>query len=181
MDCQLKATAELLLQLVSKHGWTGLYRGLEPALLGTAVSQGVYFYLYSWLRGTAVARLQAKQNTKSEDIGVGASLMVAALAGAGNVLLTTPIWTISTRMQVCISSHSIQNCWADDHAHAISEHASLPGAGTRTVTIGIAYIATKSSCSWHCSLDQFHILICIAFWSVLLHFMLHAVAGVSKT
>lgn len=87
-------------QLVSKHGWTGLYRGLEPALLGTAVSQGVYFYLYSWLRGAAVTRLQTKQKTKSEDIGVGASLLVAALAGAGNVLLTTPIWTISTRMQV---------------------------------------------------------------------------------
>ena len=95
------------MQLVSKHGWTGLYRGLEPALLGTAVSQGVYFYLYSWLRGAAVSRLQAKQQTKSEDIGVGGSLLVAALAGAGNVLLTTPIWTISTRMQV---SHCVYVC-----------------------------------------------------------------------
>lgn len=90
-----------LLQLVSKHGWTGLYRGLEPALLGTAVSQGVYFYLYSSFRQMAVNRLQTQQKTKSVDIGVGGSLLVAALAGCGNVLLTTPIWTVATRMQVC--------------------------------------------------------------------------------
>lgn len=89
------------MQLVSKHGWTGLYRGLEPALLGTAVSQGVYFYLYSSFRQVAVNRLQAQSKTKSVDIGVGGSLLVAALAGAGNVLLTTPIWTVATRMQVC--------------------------------------------------------------------------------
>ena len=48
----------------------------------------------------AVTRLQTQQKTKSEDIGVGGSLLVAALAGCGNVLLTTPIWTVATRMQV---------------------------------------------------------------------------------
>ncbi|KAL3158783.1 hypothetical protein ABBQ32_011511 [Trebouxia sp. C0010 RCD-2024] len=86
-------------EVISKHGWTGFYRGLEPALLGTAVSQGVYFYLYSRFRQLAVTRLQTQKQTKSEDIGVGASLLVAFLAGCGNVLLTTPIWTVTTRMQ----------------------------------------------------------------------------------
>lgn len=69
-------------------------------MLGTAVSQGVYFYLYSRFRQLAVTRLQSQKQTKSEDIGVGASLLVAFLAGCGNVLLTTPIWTVTTRMQV---------------------------------------------------------------------------------
>ena len=32
-------------------------------------------------------------------IGVGESLLVAALAGMGNVLLTNPIWMVATRMQ----------------------------------------------------------------------------------
>lgn len=73
---------------------------MEPALLGTAVSQGVYFYLYSRFRQVAVTRLQTQKQTKSEDIGVGGSLLVAFLAGCGNVLLTTPIWTVTTRMQV---------------------------------------------------------------------------------
>lgn len=79
-------------------------------MLGTAVSQGVYFYLYSRFRQIAVTRLQTQQNTKSEDIGVGGSLLVAALAGCGNVLLTTPIWTVATRMQVCCLSASESIC-----------------------------------------------------------------------
>ena len=33
------------------------------------------------------------------DIGVGPSLLVAFLAGCGNVLITNPIWVIATRMQ----------------------------------------------------------------------------------
>lgn len=35
-----------------------------------------------------------------QDIGVGPSLLVAFLAGCGNVLLTNPIWCVATRMQV---------------------------------------------------------------------------------
>ena len=46
------------LQVVREHGWAGLYRGLQASLLGTAVSQGVYFYFYSQLRQLAVARQQ---------------------------------------------------------------------------------------------------------------------------
>ena len=34
-----------------------------------------------------------------QDIGIGPSLLVAFLAGCGNVLLTNPIWTVATRMQ----------------------------------------------------------------------------------
>ena len=35
-----------------------------------------------------------------QDIGVGPSLLVAFLAGCGNVLITNPIWCVATRMQV---------------------------------------------------------------------------------
>ena len=37
-------------QVIQKSGWQGLYRGLQASLLGTAMSQGVYFYFYSLLR-----------------------------------------------------------------------------------------------------------------------------------
>lgn len=43
----------------------GLFSGLQPALLGTAVSQGVYFYFYSLLRELAVARKHAAAGTSS--------------------------------------------------------------------------------------------------------------------
>lgn len=89
-------------QLCKESGWRGLYAGIEPALLGTAVSQGIYFYLYSSFRQIAVAAKTKGQPvgaSRRQDIGVGASLLIAALAGCGNVLLTNPIWVVATRMQ----------------------------------------------------------------------------------
>ena len=56
--------------------------------------------LPSFCRQMAVARLQRRTNSTSQDIGVPASLLVAFLAGCGNVLLTNPIWTVATNMQV---------------------------------------------------------------------------------
>ena len=45
-------------QLVSKFGWSRLYQGLKPSLLGTTVSQGVYFYLYSIFKQAVIRREQ---------------------------------------------------------------------------------------------------------------------------
>lgn len=89
-------------QLCTESGWRGLYAGIEPALLGTAVSQGIYFYLYSSFRQIAVAAKSKGQPmgaSRRQDIGIGPSLLIAALAGCGNVLLTNPIWVVATRMQ----------------------------------------------------------------------------------
>jgi adenine nucleotide transporter 17 len=33
-------------QLLDSNTWNNLYAGLQPAVLGTLVSQGVYFYFY---------------------------------------------------------------------------------------------------------------------------------------
>ena len=59
MLCSIQAPGasqpgETAAQVISQSGWTGLYRGLKPSLLGTTVSQGIYFYLYSILRQAAV-------------------------------------------------------------------------------------------------------------------------------
>jgi adenine nucleotide transporter 17 len=93
------------------QGLGGLFGGLGTALFGTAISQGVYFYLYSLLRALAVERRQLAEARaaraagaaapvgRSQDVTVAESLLVAALAGAGNVLLTNPIWMVATRIQ----------------------------------------------------------------------------------
>ena len=60
----------------------------------------MYFWLYSRLRTLALEALQARGRALTGDIGIGPSLLVAFLAGCGNVLLTNPIWVVSTRMQV---------------------------------------------------------------------------------
>ena len=85
--------------IVQQQGWKGLFPGLQTALVGTGVSQGVYFYLYSLLRKAAVERQRQAglKGAAAHDIGIGASLLVASLAGCGNVMLTNPFWLLVTR------------------------------------------------------------------------------------
>jgi adenine nucleotide transporter 17 len=120
-----KGTVSDLAEVVSTGGWSSLYAGLRPALLGTALSQGVYFYLYQQLRevaggraaaaAAAAAAVAAARRARAglpplpppplpgvssrADLSPSASLIIAALAGCGNVLLTCPIWVVATRMQ----------------------------------------------------------------------------------
>lgn len=98
------STFDELFHTVRTSGWGSLFSGLSASLVGTTVSQGVYFYLYSLLRQAVVERrasaaLSALADSRSSEVTVAESLLVAALAGMGNVLLTNPIWMIATRMQ----------------------------------------------------------------------------------
>jgi solute carrier family 25 (peroxisomal adenine nucleotide transporter), member 17 len=103
--CPHQGTVAELLETVRSSGWRSLFSGLSAALVGTTVSQGVYFYLYSLLRQAAVKRRNgvrggsSSADLRSAEVSVAETLLVAALAGAGNVLLTNPIWTVATRMQ----------------------------------------------------------------------------------
>ncbi|GLI67069.1 hypothetical protein VaNZ11_011263 [Volvox africanus] len=101
---------ELAIYSVSR-GWRSLFAGLQPCLAATAISQAVYFYLYSALRQAVVAHKRSvaartgsvapgqANDSRSEAIGVAGSLVVAGLAGCGNVLATTPVWVVATQMQ----------------------------------------------------------------------------------
>lgn len=53
-------------QVIQESGWRGLFNGLQASLLGTAVSQGVYFYFYSVLRQLAIARHQRLTRSPSQ-------------------------------------------------------------------------------------------------------------------
>ncbi|XP_055801057.1 peroxisomal nicotinamide adenine dinucleotide carrier-like [Solanum dulcamara] len=90
-----------ILQVVRSEGLPGLYSGLKPSLLGTAVSQGVYYYFYQVFknRAEAIASANKKRGRGDGSVGMLSWLVVAALAGSVNVLLTNPIWVLVTRMQ----------------------------------------------------------------------------------
>ncbi|CAF1869586.1 unnamed protein product [Brassica oleracea] len=94
-------TIEHMCQVVKQEGWERLYGGLAPSLAGTAASQGVYYYFYQVFRNQAEAAAlqQSKIGLGDGTVGMFSSLLVAALAGAVNVLMTNPIWVIVTRMQ----------------------------------------------------------------------------------
>ncbi|GAB2283199.1 hypothetical protein Dimus_017726 [Dionaea muscipula] len=96
-----KGTLGQILQVFSSNGWGGLYSGLKPSLFGTVASQGVYYYFYQVFKNKAESVAAAKKDRGHGDGSVGmlSWLVVAAIAGSFNVLLTIPIWVLVTRMQ----------------------------------------------------------------------------------
>ncbi|KAJ6726952.1 MITOCHONDRIAL NICOTINAMIDE ADENINE DINUCLEOTIDE TRANSPORTER 1-RELATED-RELATED [Salix purpurea] len=94
-------TIEQMCQVIKNEGWGRLYSGLAPSVAGTACSQGVYYYFYQIFRdrAEAIARDHKRNGIGDGSVGMLSSLVVAALAGCTNVLLTNPIWVVVTRMQ----------------------------------------------------------------------------------
>lgn len=86
-----------------------LYSGLKPAAIETVASQAIYFYFYSLLRAGVVSASRKRRGllpvsagsvaARTEDIGVPASLLVAAVAGAVNMVITSPAQVVATQMQ----------------------------------------------------------------------------------
>eukprot|EP00250_Pteridium_aquilinum_P003931 c14194_g1_i1 orf=218-1318(-) len=94
-------TYKELCKVLQQEGWEGLFRGLTPSLVGTATSQGVYYYFYQLFKdeAEAIALRRKRKGFGDGTTGMFSSLIVAALAGCLNVLLTNPIWVLVTRMQ----------------------------------------------------------------------------------
>ncbi|KAI9201062.1 hypothetical protein LWI28_017490 [Acer negundo] len=95
------STLVQIIQVIKTEGWGGLYSGLKPSLFGTAASQGIYYYFYQLFKNKAEAIALARKHKGRGDgtLGMFSWLLVAALAGSLNVLLTIPIWVLVTRMQ----------------------------------------------------------------------------------
>lgn len=84
--------AGLLTHLVNTRGLLVLYQGLGAVLITTGVSNFVYFCLYSFLKvsfADGAARVSPVLH-----------LILASIAGIANVLITTPLWLVNTRMKV---------------------------------------------------------------------------------
>lgn len=76
---------------------SAIYAGLVPATVETVASNVVYFYLYSLLKQATLSLQRGSGGGGAgsggkggNEFGVVASLLVASLAGAGNMLVTTP-------------------------------------------------------------------------------------------
>lgn len=86
---------ELLVKLANEEGIDSLYRGLSPVLQSLSVSNFVYFYSFHALRNFA-----SKENSALKDLFFG------IVAGSINVLLTSPLWVVNTRMKLEKKSYS---------------------------------------------------------------------------
>ncbi|KAL1923646.1 uncharacterized protein VTP21DRAFT_8626 [Calcarisporiella thermophila] len=81
---------DALKKIIQREGFSGLYSGLDSALFGIAVTNGVYYYFYEWTKSSF---MKAKRI-----MSTGESMLCGAIAGAATAIITNPIWVVNTRM-----------------------------------------------------------------------------------
>lgn len=89
--------------IVRHEGILGLYQGLIPAVVGSSVSWGGYFFVYEGLKREyrqVVLSSSSKLNAPTRPLNSVENFSLACLAGASMVALTNPVWLIKTRMQL---------------------------------------------------------------------------------
>lgn len=104
-DLAAKATrlrSWTVFQAVLKHeGIAGLYQGLNPAVVGAAISWGGYLFLYEGMKRRYLKYKDPNHTSSGEHyFSAGENFMLACASGAVLVGLTNPIWLIKTRMQL---------------------------------------------------------------------------------
>ncbi|CAN7944955.1 unnamed protein product [Ixodes pacificus] len=85
-----KGTLVLLRELVADEGPGSVYRGLGPVLTSLWCSNFVYFYSFHGLRSVTAAGGHSALS----------DLLLASVAGVVNVLATTPLWVVNTRIKM---------------------------------------------------------------------------------
>ncbi|KAM1174475.1 hypothetical protein EV2_027766 [Malus domestica] len=93
-----KNTAHAIFTIARLEGLRGLYAGFSPAVLGSTVSWGLYFFFY----GRAKERYS---KDRENQLSAGLHLASAAEAGALVSLCTNPIWLVKTRLQLQTPLH----------------------------------------------------------------------------
>lgn len=87
---EAKNTFAVMKDLVQEEGLCTLYRGLVPVLHSLCASNFVYFYAFHGLRRSfGVTRASTERD-----------LLLASVAGIINVLTTTPLWVVNTRLKM---------------------------------------------------------------------------------
>jgi len=89
--------------IVRHEGLRGVYQGWTPAVVGSAVSWGGYFYFYEGFKrrlvdyrlGTTDSKTPASQLLRPID-----NFVLACGAGGVMVAMTNPVWLIKTRIQL---------------------------------------------------------------------------------
>ncbi|KNE59156.1 hypothetical protein AMAG_03484 [Allomyces macrogynus ATCC 38327] len=81
-------------KIIKKDGPAGLFSGMNSALIGIAITNGVYYGCYETTKSAFLAASGRRVMSTVE------SMIAGAVAGSATVLVTNPIWVINTRMTV---------------------------------------------------------------------------------
>ncbi|TVY47311.1 Peroxisomal adenine nucleotide transporter [Lachnellula occidentalis] len=88
------STWDAITKIVDNDGISGLYSGINGALLGVASTNFAYFYWYSVVR-----TLYIKSQTIPTPPGTAVELSLGAIAGAVAQIFTIPVAVVTTRQQ----------------------------------------------------------------------------------
>jgi len=89
-----ESTLDAINKIVQDEGISGLYSGINGALLGVASTNFAYFYWYSLVRSLYMA-----SNRVPKPPGTAIELSLGAVAGAVAQIFTIPVAVITTRQQ----------------------------------------------------------------------------------
>lgn len=106
-----------MVQLANEEGVESLYRGLSPVLQSLSISNFVYFYSFHALRNFV-----SNENSALKDLFFG------IVAGSINVILTSPLWVVNTRMK--LDKHTYNNLFEGLYDVAKKEGAAGLWSGT---------------------------------------------------
>ncbi|XP_042562828.1 peroxisomal membrane protein PMP34-like [Clupea harengus] len=85
-----KSTPVILAEIAKEEGILSLYRGWFPVISSLCCSNFVYFYTFNTLKRALV---MGKPRPAKD-------LLMGMISGAVNVLLTTPMWVVNTRLKL---------------------------------------------------------------------------------
>uniref|UniRef100_A0A3B5M0Z4 Solute carrier family 25 member 17 n=1 Tax=Xiphophorus couchianus TaxID=32473 RepID=A0A3B5M0Z4_9TELE len=94
MDDKRKAqsTPVILAEIAKEEGFLALYRGWFPVISSLCCSNFVYFYTFNALKKVAASGPGKPRPSKD--------LLMGMVAGVVNVILTTPMWVVNTRLKL---------------------------------------------------------------------------------
>lgn len=92
----LRDMSEALRIIIRRDGYSGLYRGLSPNVVGNSASWGFYFLWYTMIKEYMAA--PSTDGGKNKVLSPGQHLLAASESGAITALMTNPIWVVKTRM-----------------------------------------------------------------------------------
>ncbi|XP_028267115.1 peroxisomal membrane protein PMP34 [Parambassis ranga] len=86
-----RSTPAVLAEIIREEGLLAPYRGWFPVICSLCCSNFVYFYCFHYLKASWLRGRQAAPST---------DLLIGIAAGVVNVLVTTPLWVVNTRLKL---------------------------------------------------------------------------------
>lgn len=87
-DC---STWEALVKIFKQEGVEALYKGMKPVLGTLGLSNFIYFYTFHGFKSLLPKNFTVTAQT---------DLLISITAGITNVLLTTPLWVVNSRLKI---------------------------------------------------------------------------------